>query len=903
MHRAERIRSPALFPIAFAPIDYETTLLFPILRRFEILTNRNGTMNARILQRFTTILAFFPLLAIVTAPLSGQTPGIRTLHPYPKHAFERTGNFLLDGTVVIVAADTGGTARAVAWLRRHLGERFGLSPEIVAPEAYDGSPSAIVLGLTGSPGIDDRLARVQPPGEPSPDSVGNASIVKEAYILDVSPKEILIAAAGPDGLFHGVTSLFGLAGAGGLPRPIRSCHILDYPDYPVRWAFSQHNLRGPGAMTTLRNLLDSMAFSKMNGMQQTDFKYAILNEQPDYYFDSVARFKAMCEERNIEVIPGVAPIGWSSGILWHDPNLAEGFPAEALYVVEGGSGRIIPDPRVTIPNGGFENTDAQGRSTGWNFYDEENLTTDRIIFRSGSASGHGTNFTAQGAGNSRFNRRVACSPNRYYTMTIWVRTENLVCDEVRLHAIGQSLRGEDRTLTYTAYPISGTTNGWKKLEARFNTLESDFLLLYCGVWGGKSGSIWWDDWTIQDAGLLNVLRREGTPLHVYDAGSGREYVEGIDFEPVIDSIMLESHGEFGPWHTPPTIRLMPGSAISGGDTLRVTWFHPLTTVANENVNGSVMVCPSEEKTYGILREEIERVNALYRPANWFMGHDEIRSLNRDSSCLRRDASAAEILADNARRIAEMIDSTAAGSRISVWSDMFDSLHNAHADYYLINGDLTGVWNGIPKDLTIVNWNGGNKRESLDFFSSNGFEQIAAPFLPSPNAATIREWRLAAGDMPSVRGMMYVTWSNGYGQFRPFGYYSWSAGPYIIHRPHTFDEFDSLLAAVDSITFTAEILDDPYDAGDEISTAFMRFTYTDRANTAQPMRHEGNDIWSVRVATTDLRTAVHYSISCRNSQFLGRQTPNYLLKDETTLVEEMPEKVQGGGRMDLRAIQK
>lgn len=51
---------------------------------------------------------------------------------------------------------------------------------------------------------------------------------------------------------------------------------------------------------------------------------------------------------------------------------------------------------------------------------------------------------------------------------------------------------------------------------------------------------------------------------------------------------------------------------------------------------------------------------------------------------------AELLADNVLKCVETIQSKNKDVEIFVWSDMFDNTHNAREDYYLLNGDLTGI---------------------------------------------------------------------------------------------------------------------------------------------------------------------------------------------------------------------
>lgn len=55
--------------------------------------------------------------------------------------------------------------------------------------------------------------------------------------------------------------------------------------------------------------------------------------------------------------------------------------------------------------------------------------------------------------------------------------------------------------------------------------------------------------------------------------------------------------------------------------------------------------------------------------------------------------------------------------------MVDSLHNAVNNYYLINGDLRGIWNDIPKDIIITNWNLGKLDASMSFLKSLGLIKL------------------------------------------------------------------------------------------------------------------------------------------------------------------------------------
>lgn len=826
------------------------------------------------------LYALLMLMMLEASFLAAQTPSIYTVHPQPKFAFPVDGIFALHQRPSIVQfGDDATTVATVAWLQQELRKRWGDTLVVITPERFQDNPTtpAVLLGklipahrLLWNAAIDTGRFHEGP--------------TVEGYLLHVRPTQIIVGGSDDPGLRYGVATLLQLLDD---RTASFSCgSVWDKPDYPIRWVFSTHNLRGNGAITTLTSILDTMAAYKLNGIQQNDFKYAILDQQPDFYFDSVARFRALTAARGIDVIPGVAGIGWSSGLLFHAPNIAEGFPANARYVMDADTARLIADDRVAIPNGGFENTDAKGKLTGWGFYDgqsnDTNVAIDNAIYHGGAQSVRCSNFRtgdqAQ-SGNCRFYRNVDCQPYRHYLMTAWVRTENLSCDEVRLLAIGSDGNNRTRTLTFTAFGLPATTNGWRKIEVAFNTLEFDHVGLYIGVWGGRSGTVWFDDFQISDGGLTNVLRRDGAPLWIGNASTGKAYVEGIDVAPIHDAVMEANHGEYGPYRPAPTVRRIATGAMHNGDTVEIRFHHPLTTVGNEDGNGSVMVCVSEDSLYALLRDQITRVSNLYSPANFFMGHDEIRSLGRDSACLRRGLSAADLLADNVNRCVQIISAVRPAARTFVWSDMFDSLHNAHADYYLINGDLSGVWGKLPKGTTIVNWNGGEREKSLQFFQKLWFQQVVAPYYDTRNTTDIRAWRLAIEGKQQVDGMMYTTWAEDYSMLRQFAYYAWGAGPYIVHKPVTVSP-DSLPKPTDTITFTAQIFPDPYDPSDRIDTAWVQW-YSGAGGLpflgAVPLTPKGNNEWSNNFDDlAETNGNFIYQIFARNRQGIERVTPRFIV---------------------------
>ena len=104
----------------------------------------------------------------------------------------------------------------------------------------------------------------------------------------------------------------------------------------------------------------------------------------------------------------------------------------------------------------------------------------------------------------------------------------------------------------------------------------------------------------------------------------------------------------------------------------------------------------------------------------------------------------------------------------VWSDMLDPNHNAHRDYYLVDGDFTGSWNFVPKDLVIVCWYYEKRNDSLKFFSSLGFRTLAAAYYDGDSLDNPKGWLTALEQTANACGIMYTTWRDKYDLLAPFG---------------------------------------------------------------------------------------------------------------------------------------
>jgi hypothetical protein len=302
------------------------------------------------------------------------------------------------------------------------------------------------------------------------------------------------------------------------------------------------------------------------------------------------------------------------------------------------------------------------------------------------------------------------------------------------------------------------TQDWTTHHVVFNSLNHTQANLYLGCWGGTSGSLWWDDASLEEAGLLNLVRRDGAPF-VVKTEEGTLLVEGKDFEQVSDAKMGVRvwKGSYDVWHDPPAIK----TSLPDETRLRVSYYHAVTVLDDQ-----AMICPSEPRTVELVRDQARRMHAAWGAKGYMMSHDEIRVLNWCDACQRRGLDAGALLADNARTCVNILREVNPGGRIYVWSDMFDPYHNAHKDYYLARGDLTGSWEGLDKDVIIVPWYFEKRAQSLKFFADRGHRQVIAGYYDA-TPEHVRDWLDAAKPFPGVVGVMYTTWEHKYADLERF----------------------------------------------------------------------------------------------------------------------------------------
>ena len=524
-----------------------------------------------------------------------------------------------------------------------------------------------------------------------------------------------------------------------------------YPDRFV-WVFGW-GLDQDSDVAAISNVLASASEHGLNGAVLSCGLDSLSRQSSDY-FRRLEQIKQLCARDHLELIPALFSIGYGGGILAHDQNLAEGLPVvDAPFLVQGGQARLAETNNVALANGGFEDHRG-GKFTGFNFYDQPGEVgfVDTEIKHGGEAALRLEHFTANPYGHGRVMQSVNVQPHRCYRVTVWVKTEGLQpagCFRLLAMADNQDVAPRE-------FQVPATTD-WRRLTMLVNSLGYRKLMLYAGVWSGKAGKVWLDDWNVEEVGPVNVLHRPGAPVTVRSENGAITYAEGRDYAPLQDA-PLHVWRDDGP-ATP--LQLAPGSRIREGERLRVSWYHSM--IVNDS---QVTVCMAEPAVYDIMDREAKLLAERLRPRRVLLNMDEVRMGGTCEACAGRNLG--ELVGECVTRQAEIIRRYSPGAEIYVWADMFDPNHNAHGNYYLAQGDFTGSWLHVPKDVVMAVWGGEPREKSLSFLAGQGFRTLIACYYDADNLNEVKGWLRVAGQTPQVQGLMYTPWEKKYALLPEFG---------------------------------------------------------------------------------------------------------------------------------------
>jgi hypothetical protein len=527
------------------------------------------------------------------------------------------------------------------------------------------------------------------------------------------------------------------------------------PATPQLWLWLHSYLNNQAAVTQAESRIDAAAAAGYTGIVMWDSGVEYLQYSwwdPSYMQQVIQHAKA----DGLAVMPAVAPYGHSYDELVLSPNLAEGqrvLGTEFQVDPAGASLHLVNSFRGLV-NGGFENGPA-----GWFSYADPGSSVDNTVAHSGGASALLRNCPA----NCRLAQSFTVQPWRQYHLRMFYQTQNF-SGFAQIFAFADGELNIQRV--NQAFSLQAN-QGWTQWDYAFNSGPHSTIEILMGIWGGSQGSLWFDDVSLEETGLVYVIRGNSAPLSVYDPSNpSHVFQEGADFGAISDPQLSGPAPYFRDyWHQPMVPAVPAGSRLRPGQIVAMNWY-AIQPEANDA--GVSLTDPAALEWRATAAAA--QASVFSGASGYFFGYNEMRHMDSTASAKALNMTPAQLLDWHFNQTYNLYRSYSPSANIYVWSDMFDPNHNAVNNYYLVEGDLTGSWTGLPADVIIMNWNIAALKTSATWFATPPYahRQVLANYYDSGNGSASATNALAqVSGIPGIQGLMYTTWVDDYSQIAPF----------------------------------------------------------------------------------------------------------------------------------------
>ena len=525
------------------------------------------------------------------------------------------------------------------------------------------------------------------------------------------------------------------------------CHAA--AQYEDRWFYVARNLTKQEHVQEISNVVETAKNADLNGML---FSCGVerWNTWPAARKARLAEVKRICDTAGIEIIPVV----WSVGYGGYNPAYAAALPCTGVkFVVKSGKAVFAGCSMGEFANPGFdEPTEKPNRAPGWAWTDKPGKVSfiDTNVKASGTASLRMEKYGDNEHGHGRACHLLKVGDAGRYKVSCKIKTEDVAPTSKLLIQV----YARDGRRISEHHPNLDATQDWTTIGCMFDSAGEGEVLVYAGIWGGKEGRFWLDDFKVESIGCAPPLLREGLPFTVRDANTGSELRAGVDYELPPQGVWNKKWNSF---------RLLRGRVMRDGTELVADYWTAAVVAGSQRP-----CCMSAPALYDYYRTSADAVKSALNPRKWFLSMDEIRAGGTCPLCLSRGQDMAHQLGECVTRQREIIKSVCPEAQIYMWSDMVDPAHNAHDNYYACRGTFEGAWKLIPKDIVISCWYDKKHDVSMPFFANLGFRTQAAAYYDADDLESSRAWLGTCNRTPGCTGIMYTTWRNKYKLLAPFG---------------------------------------------------------------------------------------------------------------------------------------
>ncbi len=270
----------------------------------------------------------------------------------------------------------------------------------------------------------------------------------------------------------------------------------------------------------------------------------------------------------------------------------------------------------------------------------------------------------------------------------------------------------------------------------------------------------------KDGSLVNVIRDGEDEITVRSMDGKKIYIEGKDYKVIDGQISFPFRSNAAPTQ----ITRTPDSEIKEGEEVLISYTYFENKPSFNFPDCTITYCPSTKRSYNVMTETIENVLNILRPSYISIGHDEIRGMNRDNRCRKRNLSNAELLADDINKLYNICKSIDPDVNILMWNDMLNPYYNGgnanfEVQYEGLPGETYPAIDLVPKDIILMTAaydpNKSFCLKSCDYFDSKQFRYFVAGW---NNKQNIAEWSEIAKQRSNCLGIIETTWYDWEGNF-------------------------------------------------------------------------------------------------------------------------------------------
>jgi hypothetical protein len=263
--------------------------------------------------------------------------------------------------------------------------------------------------------------------------------------------------------------------------------------------------------------------------------------------------------------------------------------------------------------------------------------------------------------------------------------------------------------------------------------------------------------------MINILRNRETNIKITSLDKKIIYKENVDYQ-VIDGDLFYPYNEDA---KPFKVMRRKEGNIQDGQLVLMSYDYVERRC--KFADWSIPYCPSSAITYKLMSETINNVVFYLNPAYINIGHDEIRGMNRDSRCLSRNKTNAELFYEDVNRLYNIIKDCNANIKILMWADMLNPWHNGGNDEYQIQfGGIKGrtdmAIDFIANDIILILWHASNENieKAPQYFRGKGFnywangpEWLDAEF--KPRGVVVTTWEGWQKEKSKIFEMAEILW--------------------------------------------------------------------------------------------------------------------------------------------------